>query len=56
MTGSIVVCDGGLTAGYRFTDWEAVEQPGDPRSRQKAGAPGVTDTRQVGAWRARWRS
>jgi NAD(P)-dependent dehydrogenase (short-subunit alcohol dehydrogenase family) len=31
MTGSIVVCDGGLTAGYRFTDWEAVEQPGGPR-------------------------
>ena len=31
MTGSVVVCDGGLTAGYRFTDWEAVEQPGDPR-------------------------
>ena len=31
MTGSIVVCDGGLTAGYRFTDWDAVEQPGDPR-------------------------
>ena len=31
MTGSIVVCDGGLTAGYRFTDWEAVEQRGGPR-------------------------
>jgi NAD(P)-dependent dehydrogenase (short-subunit alcohol dehydrogenase family) len=35
MTGSIVVCDGGLTAGYRFTDWEAVEQPGDPRPARR---------------------
>jgi NAD(P)-dependent dehydrogenase (short-subunit alcohol dehydrogenase family) len=31
MTGSIVVADGGLTAGYRYTDWEAVEQEREPR-------------------------
>jgi NAD(P)-dependent dehydrogenase (short-subunit alcohol dehydrogenase family) len=24
MTGSIVVCDGGMTAGFRYSDWEAV--------------------------------
>jgi NAD(P)-dependent dehydrogenase (short-subunit alcohol dehydrogenase family) len=35
MTGSIVVCDGGLTAGYRFTDWEAVEQDREPRSPRR---------------------
>jgi meso-butanediol dehydrogenase / (S,S)-butanediol dehydrogenase / diacetyl reductase len=35
MTGSIVVCDGGLTAGYRFTDWEAVEQRGGPRQSRR---------------------
>ncbi len=32
MTGSIVVADGGLTAGYRYTDWEAVPQPRPPRA------------------------
>jgi NAD(P)-dependent dehydrogenase (short-subunit alcohol dehydrogenase family) len=32
LTGSIVVADGGLTAGYRYSDWEAVEQPRPPRS------------------------
>jgi hypothetical protein len=31
MTGSVVICDGGLTAGYRYTDWEAVEQDLEPR-------------------------
>jgi NAD(P)-dependent dehydrogenase (short-subunit alcohol dehydrogenase family) len=31
VTGSLVVADGGLTAGYRFTDWEAVPVPEDPR-------------------------
>lgn len=31
MTGSIVVADGGLTAGYRYSDWEAVPQPREPR-------------------------
>ena len=31
MTGSVVMCDGGLTAGYRASDWEAVEQPLAPR-------------------------
>jgi NAD(P)-dependent dehydrogenase (short-subunit alcohol dehydrogenase family) len=35
MTGSIVVADGGLTAGYRFTDWAAVEQPRPPRAVRK---------------------
>jgi NAD(P)-dependent dehydrogenase (short-subunit alcohol dehydrogenase family) len=32
MTGSIVVADGGLTAGYRYTDWDAVAQPREPRA------------------------
>lgn len=32
MTGSVVMCDGGLTAGYRASGWEAVEQPLVPRS------------------------
>jgi NAD(P)-dependent dehydrogenase (short-subunit alcohol dehydrogenase family) len=27
VTGSLVVADGGLTAGYRFSDWEAVQVP-----------------------------
>jgi NAD(P)-dependent dehydrogenase (short-subunit alcohol dehydrogenase family) len=31
VTGSLVVADGGLTAGYRFTDWEAVPVPEEPR-------------------------
>lgn len=31
LTGSIVVADGGLTAGYRSTDWDAVEQRAGPR-------------------------
>ena len=31
VTGSVVVADGGLTAGYRYSDWEAVEQPVEPR-------------------------
>jgi NAD(P)-dependent dehydrogenase (short-subunit alcohol dehydrogenase family) len=31
MTGSLVVCDGGLTAGYRYSGWEAVSQPETPR-------------------------
>lgn len=35
MTGSIVVCDGGLTAGYRFTDWGAVEQQPEPRAPRR---------------------
>jgi NAD(P)-dependent dehydrogenase (short-subunit alcohol dehydrogenase family) len=38
MTGSIVVVDGGLTAGYRSSDWSAVEQPRAPRApRRLAG-------------------
>lgn len=32
MTGAVVMCDGGLTAGYRASGWEAVEQPLEPRS------------------------
>lgn len=32
LAGSIVVADGGLTAGYRFTDWDAVEQPSGVRT------------------------
>ncbi len=35
MTGSIVVADGGLTAGYRYSDWGAVEQPRSPREARK---------------------
>ena len=31
VTGSVVVADGGLTAGYRYDGWEAVEQPVEPR-------------------------
>lgn len=32
VTGSLVVADGGLTAGYRATDWEAVRRPLEPRA------------------------
>jgi NAD(P)-dependent dehydrogenase (short-subunit alcohol dehydrogenase family) len=31
MTGSLVVADGGLTAGYRFSDWEAAPAAAEPR-------------------------
>jgi len=31
LTGSIVVADGGLTAGFRFSDWEAVPNTEGPR-------------------------
>jgi NAD(P)-dependent dehydrogenase (short-subunit alcohol dehydrogenase family) len=31
VTGSLVVADGGLTAGYRYTGWEAVHQATPPR-------------------------
>lgn len=31
VTGSLVVADGGLTAGYRYSDWDAVPVPEDPR-------------------------
>lgn len=37
MTGSIVLCDGGLTAGYRSTGWEAVPQPSGPRRPRSPG-------------------
>jgi NAD(P)-dependent dehydrogenase (short-subunit alcohol dehydrogenase family) len=32
VTGSVVLADGGLTAGYRASDWEAVPRPVDPRA------------------------
>ena len=32
VTGSLVVADGGLTAGYRYSDWEAVPVAEEPRS------------------------
>ncbi len=32
MTGSVVVADGGLTAGYRSSDWEALPQARAPRT------------------------
>jgi NAD(P)-dependent dehydrogenase (short-subunit alcohol dehydrogenase family) len=38
MTGSVVTCDGGLTAGYRFSDWSAVEQPSAPREARGPAA------------------
>ena len=31
VTGALLVADGGLTAGYRYTDWEAVPVPESPR-------------------------
>ena len=34
VTGALVVADGGLTAGYRFSDWEAVPVPEQPRRVQ----------------------
>jgi NAD(P)-dependent dehydrogenase (short-subunit alcohol dehydrogenase family) len=34
MTGSIVVADGGMTAGFRASDWDAVERPVEPRARR----------------------
>lgn len=37
VTGALVVADGGLTAGYRFTDWEAEVRDEPPRWR--AGSP-----------------
>jgi NAD(P)-dependent dehydrogenase (short-subunit alcohol dehydrogenase family) len=35
MTGSVVVADGGLTAGYRFSDWEATPTASEPRPARK---------------------
>lgn len=35
--GAVVVADGGLTAGYRFSDWHAVEQRGGPRPFRRPG-------------------
>ena len=38
VTGSLVVADGGLTAGYRYSDWEAVPVPEEPRPMRPHGA------------------
>jgi NAD(P)-dependent dehydrogenase (short-subunit alcohol dehydrogenase family) len=38
VTGSLVVADGGLTAGYRFSDWDAVPVPQNARPRQTYGS------------------
>jgi L-rhamnose 1-dehydrogenase len=35
MTGSLVVADGGLTAGYRFSDWEAAPAASEPRAARR---------------------
>jgi L-rhamnose 1-dehydrogenase len=35
MTGSLVVADGGLTAGYRFSDWEAAPVAAEPRAARR---------------------
>jgi NAD(P)-dependent dehydrogenase (short-subunit alcohol dehydrogenase family) len=37
VTGSLIVADGGHTAGYRISDWDAVELPVEPRSGGSAG-------------------
>jgi NAD(P)-dependent dehydrogenase (short-subunit alcohol dehydrogenase family) len=37
VTGSIVLCDGGLTSGYRSSDWEAVAQTSGPRPSRGLG-------------------
>jgi NAD(P)-dependent dehydrogenase (short-subunit alcohol dehydrogenase family) len=36
VTGATFVVDGGLTAGYRSTDWDAVPQPRQPRTEVSA--------------------
>jgi NAD(P)-dependent dehydrogenase (short-subunit alcohol dehydrogenase family) len=38
VTGSLVVADGGLTAGYRFSDWDAVPVPEAPRTPRAPSA------------------
>ena len=38
VTGSLVVADGGLTAGYRFSDWEAAPVAEEPRPVRPRGA------------------
>ena len=37
VTGSLVVADGGLTAGYRYSDWKAVPVPEPPRRTPSQG-------------------
>ena len=37
VTGSLVMADGGLTAGYRYTEWEAVPVPEAPRPLRSRG-------------------
>jgi meso-butanediol dehydrogenase / (S,S)-butanediol dehydrogenase / diacetyl reductase len=39
LCGSIVAADGGMTAGFRTTDWEAVQQPVAPRLARAEDAP-----------------
>jgi NAD(P)-dependent dehydrogenase (short-subunit alcohol dehydrogenase family) len=34
VSGSLVVADGGMTAGFRESDWEAVERSAEPRARR----------------------
>lgn len=41
VTGAVVVCDGGLTAGYRYSNWAAVEAP--PEGLQ-IGRPQIPNT------------
>ncbi len=36
VTGSLIVADGGMTAGFRFSDWSAAAQPVAPRERKGA--------------------
>ena len=36
VTGSLIVADGGMTAGFRFSDWSATAQPVAPRERKGA--------------------
>jgi len=38
VTGSLVVADGGHTAGYRWSDWDAVERSLEPRPVRPPGA------------------
>jgi NAD(P)-dependent dehydrogenase (short-subunit alcohol dehydrogenase family) len=39
LTGSVVVADGGNMAGYRISDWDAVERPLEPRPTATHEAP-----------------
>jgi NAD(P)-dependent dehydrogenase (short-subunit alcohol dehydrogenase family) len=41
VTGGVFVCDGGMTAGYRYSDWAAVEPPPEGL---RVGIPSVAPT------------